>query len=551
MDKQKRKQAIYQYFVQTAQKENQKNNQISIKELLGDEGKDKRIAFVLPKSIGDLVMSTSLFQGLKEAYTDCNLYVFCEQKYFEVLEGNEYIHKLLPYSEQVDNQILLEGQGEHEGFFIASFHPYFRTQKYLDYLHNGKGVSQYDLCKNNPNKNNNSHLLSAYALSCGVKINKPQIQDTYFPLNFSKYITLHASSGMESKNYDYYTDVVGEILPYLEKNNIKIIQIGDKKDKPIPGCENFLGATNLKQTFFLIKNSMLVFGNDSFSAHVAGIYDVPLVCLYSILFSECCKPFFGSPKKQILIDSPRSGKNPSFSAQERPKTVNEIMPEKVASSVLKLLKIENSLSKLKTHFIGEDYHKTLVEIVPNFYNDKAFKGGLLNFRIDYAKNFDERSILAWSQDRKLQIFSDKKINPQILGACKKSIEEIVFYITEENRGYILENIFEIISLGIKTYVISNLSDKKTKALRLKHFDLKIETEKKSEKNLDINFKKDNLFYRSNKIILSENKLFPSKAAFDFNIIGGENGENKILQDKNFIKSLKQEHNFIKIYEHRK
>ena len=101
------------------------------------------------------------------------------------------------------------------------------------------------------------HLIEQYALSCGVKIDKPVVETSYFPVDCEKYITLHASSGMEAKNYDYFTDVITLISPYLEQKNIKIIQIGDRKDKKLEGCIHYNGTTNLKQSFYLIKNSIV------------------------------------------------------------------------------------------------------------------------------------------------------------------------------------------------------------------------------------------------------------------------------------------------------
>ena len=77
------------------------------------------------------------------------------------------------------------------------------------------------------------HLLEQYSLSCGIKIDKPHVETSFFPIDCDKYITLHASSGMEAKNYDYFKDVIDLIHPHLESNNIKIVQIGDIKDKKL------------------------------------------------------------------------------------------------------------------------------------------------------------------------------------------------------------------------------------------------------------------------------------------------------------------------------
>ena len=64
------------------------------------------------------------------------------------------------------------------------------------------------------------HLLEQYALSCGVKIDRPFVQCNYFPVPFDDYIIIHPSSGMSAKNYDHYSEVVGLILPYLNKAGI-------------------------------------------------------------------------------------------------------------------------------------------------------------------------------------------------------------------------------------------------------------------------------------------------------------------------------------------
>ena len=157
------------------------------------------------------------------------------------------------------------------------------------------------------------HLVEQYALACGAKIDNPTIEPSFFPIPFGKYLTLHASSGMEAKNYDYYNDVMRMIHPFLDKEGIKVVQIGAKEDKKILHCEHYTGGTSLKQTFYVIKNSLLHLGNDSFSTHVASGYNKPLVSIYSVLYKECCGPYWGDKEKQKLFEPNRAGKKCSFS----------------------------------------------------------------------------------------------------------------------------------------------------------------------------------------------------------------------------------------------
>ena len=60
------------------------------------------------------------------------------------------------------------------------------------------------------------HLIERYASACGVKISRPYIYDKYFPLPFDKYITFQPYSKYDSKNYDYWDEVILLILPYLK-----------------------------------------------------------------------------------------------------------------------------------------------------------------------------------------------------------------------------------------------------------------------------------------------------------------------------------------------
>ena len=65
------------------------------------------------------------------------------------------------------------------------------------------------------------HLVEQYALSCGVKIDTPHIETSYFPISSKKYITLHASNRIQSKTYDYYNDVMDLVHLYLKENDIE------------------------------------------------------------------------------------------------------------------------------------------------------------------------------------------------------------------------------------------------------------------------------------------------------------------------------------------
>jgi len=127
------------------EEESPKEKQLNLEDVLGDEGAEKRIAVVLPESAGDILILNSLMENLKSLYPDKNIYVFTKPEYYQMIEDNPSVHKLLPYQQSLENLLFLEGRGDHKGYFEMAFLPNIGTQRHLNYLHNGKDKTQFEL----------------------------------------------------------------------------------------------------------------------------------------------------------------------------------------------------------------------------------------------------------------------------------------------------------------------------------------------------------------------------------------------------------------------
>ena len=138
---------VLEYFRQVAMRENEVANKVTFEDILDNSDKGKRIVYVIPDSIGDVFMSTSLFESIKQTYPEMNLYVATNQANFDLLDGNPYVHKTILFNQNMNNLLWLEGQGEHNGYFEIAFLPYLGTQKMFDYQHNGIDKIAYDLRK--------------------------------------------------------------------------------------------------------------------------------------------------------------------------------------------------------------------------------------------------------------------------------------------------------------------------------------------------------------------------------------------------------------------
>jgi hypothetical protein len=147
---------IEEYFRNVALQENQKNVQIKFEDLLDTTDEGRRILYVMPESAGDVFLSTALFKSIKELYPNHTLYVATKPEYTEILALNPHIHRVLSFLPEMNNQILMEGQGKTKGYFELAFLPHMGTQAYLDYLNNGKTVIGVPLNKNSQNTQNNA-----------------------------------------------------------------------------------------------------------------------------------------------------------------------------------------------------------------------------------------------------------------------------------------------------------------------------------------------------------------------------------------------------------
>lgn len=383
------------------------------------------------------------------------------------------------------------------------------------------------------------HILETYSLNCGAKIDKPFIYKNFFPIPFKKFIIFAPNAKAPSKEYNYFQDVINMIHPILEKENIKIIQVGSKNSFPYDKIINISGQTSFGQTAYLISNSMLVFGNDGFEFHVAGEENVPIVSINSVTYKQNTAPYFGDKNKQKIIESFKNigNKKASFNSNENPKSINTIKPEEIANFIFELLKI-NFKIPFETVFSGEKYTQSIIqEVIPNSNHITFNPESVVEIRADEELK-EESLVFQLMHYKKAVIVTNKEINLSILEKYKHNIQMIVFKITKNDFKNFLQ---KVKSIGINIFLVSEMEESELKNEKIKYYEFgninKINFV--SKEKID-NLKKDidKLYYRSSKIVSSNNKIYFSLAAKNKNI----NSENineyqKVIDDPEFWKNL--------------
>lgn len=380
------------------------------------------------------------------------------------------------------------------------------------------------------------HLIETYALNCGLKIDKPYIYEKYCPIPFDNYISFQPCSKYDAKSYDFWQEVINQIYPKLAEKNIHIIQIGGKDEKPIDNCYHLQGKTTINQAAYIIKRGLLHFGADSFGVHIASSYDKPIVALYSNSRPENAGPYFSQNNNIILLEIDKKNRKPSYSAQENPKTINEIDPIKIANSILKLLNLEKI--NINTVYLGKDYTRKLIESIPNSVIADISKLGInsLIMRMDHDHN--EEVLEEQLKRNNCSILTKKPININILKKYKSNIAQIIYQIDKDQN---ISFVKDLKKTGMPFIVTTHENEDFINSIKIEYMDhsqinklIKDTKESIKElKNKDIN----NLYYKSNKFTISEGKIYDSRAA-EIQKIPYENKPIKVIDTPEFWEESK-------------
>ena len=137
---------VYNYFrgVASNHNDNLKKGTFSLENMLDSDDEGRRIAVVLTEDQNSILMSSYFFEEMHEKYPNHNIYVFVSNAFANILVGNKFIHKLLPFNQIVEDISILEGGPNSKRFFEVAYIPHQDSQLLQGYAHND--LDQSSLC---------------------------------------------------------------------------------------------------------------------------------------------------------------------------------------------------------------------------------------------------------------------------------------------------------------------------------------------------------------------------------------------------------------------
>ena len=343
-----------------------------------------------------------------------------------------------------------------------------------------------------------SHLVEVYAKDLGVKIGKPYFKPHFFPILEENYITIHNDNKVQSKEYDYWEEVVS--LVKKQAPDIKFIQIGAGKEPKIKNVAKFIATPSIKQSAYIIKNALMHVGIDSLPVHIASSFDKPIVAIYAHTYASTCRPVWGSKKNHTIIESHRKGKKPSYSLSENPKSINLIRPEEIANAILKRLS-KKKISR-KTIFIGDKYKEEFVHVIPD--NKYSLSSKKVVLRLDLLHN--EENTLHLFKDNQVSIVTNKPLGDETLS--QKNINCIKYFSDYFDEEFIERAKKKGVSLRLFCTKEETLNEQ-----RYKFFDIQIalidESKKVAEAKKIVELPKKNLKIKSYTIYFKNGEAYHS------------------------------------------
>ena len=106
---------VLEYFQSVAKKENLENQKTDFKDVF-EKSDNKKALMVSSADLNTIFNATSLFESFHENYPDTDLYFACHPQFHHVLAGNPHVKKVLPYHQQMDDELSMTGRGNNPGY---------------------------------------------------------------------------------------------------------------------------------------------------------------------------------------------------------------------------------------------------------------------------------------------------------------------------------------------------------------------------------------------------------------------------------------------------
>jgi len=254
------------------------------------------VLYTMPISAGDVLMSTAVLDGLiKELPENHKIYFATDPRYWNILDGNPHVHKVIPWNQSMINIEIMEE------VFDLVLTPNIATQfTFSNWVRKGQGRLIVEEFANHCQCKLGDYYIKTDD-SIFNKVKNLKTQDDTVP-----YVTVHVGSGKdqwEARKYVDWQEIVSNLKDYIP--NLKIVQVGSRDEGKLENADiDLRGETSVHQLASVLKSGLLHLGIDSLPMHICAALNVPVVALFGSSYAKSTGPWFKNieSSKFILLE---------------------------------------------------------------------------------------------------------------------------------------------------------------------------------------------------------------------------------------------------------
>lgn len=355
------------------------------------------------------------------------------------------------------------------------------------------------------------HILESFALYSGLKIDRPEINEKFFPCQYDKFILISDFSYTRQNRFQNFSDVIVQINDDLKQKNIGILYITNTNQQIDVDNTSIVKYEQFKpqQLYYLIKNCELFCGTDELCAAIASSLNVKNIFVGTPSEMSFSGPFFNQKgESHVLANS-----------------VKNIKVEDVCSQILTQLDAKNKAKAPKTLHIGSLYRDSqpkIIEMIPDgVFSPDLFSDQIINIRLDYLDVIEKHhqiNMFEMLKTRKCNIITDKKFEIQAFFPLRQNINSIAYDITKNiDVEFLKQCRFTCQNTNL---IFNNVQDDSSEVLKQRKLEtidipiiISVFDKLKFDKSIFSKNDIRDLKYRSKKFILAKGKAYISQAAF--------------------------------------
>lgn len=229
-----------------------------------------KIMFVMLRTLGDVIVGTTICHELKKEYPDSKIYFYVNYPYDGVLRNNSDIYEIRSSREWPHDMIFMEMA---TGGYDIVFAPY-QVRGECNMWH------QYE-------ETRHQHLIDFYWKRMGMHrpitdrecYLYPSEEDHKNSLNHISLdvprVAVHGTTGVATKDWPYFSELVEE----LRKVGYGCVQVGARSDSDIKGAVDLRGKMSFTELAAFLSRCAVFVGLDSGVSYIADAMKVPTIVI--------------------------------------------------------------------------------------------------------------------------------------------------------------------------------------------------------------------------------------------------------------------------------